>query len=452
MGMSPRLLRPRATGFSPKNISGLALWLDAADSSTLYTTDAGPVTAVSAPTDISGCIGWYDAADASTLFAADTGSTLATTTVGRWANKGTLGSSLDLLQSGSTARPSISSNALNGLPIVLFDGQNDFLRSGGSVTLSANLTYLLVFRFASDYVSGGPRIVDGGDGSPVRSGEFYQNFSNTSVALFQGTTNGSTTLPSNALRTYGVWLAQYSTTDARIGYNGVSSFASGTTSGANGAGTRITMAATGTATPSEFGNIQMAELCVFNSTLSVANRARVEAYLAAKWGISGVHTPATATSDPVGYWADKSGNGRNATQTDGTRRPLISTTTNQQNGRNGLTYDNVNDTLSLGNISAAFSSSEGSGFFVYRLSGADNVYTILSTRANSAVTQTQSAGVTLSYNGAWRTTRLNGLATRLPFATGDLAVVHTLQSSSSIYELRNNSALVTSTTGDWNAE
>lgn len=36
MGMSPRLLRPRASGgFSPKNISGLQLWLDAADSSTV---------------------------------------------------------------------------------------------------------------------------------------------------------------------------------------------------------------------------------------------------------------------------------------------------------------------------------------------------------------------------------------------------------------------------------
>jgi len=35
MAMSPRLLRPRATGFSPKTISGLGLWLDAADTSSL---------------------------------------------------------------------------------------------------------------------------------------------------------------------------------------------------------------------------------------------------------------------------------------------------------------------------------------------------------------------------------------------------------------------------------
>ncbi len=35
MSMSPRLLRPRATGFNPKSISGLKLWLDVANTSSL---------------------------------------------------------------------------------------------------------------------------------------------------------------------------------------------------------------------------------------------------------------------------------------------------------------------------------------------------------------------------------------------------------------------------------
>jgi len=35
MGMSPRLMRPRATGFNPKSISGLVQWYDAADQSTM---------------------------------------------------------------------------------------------------------------------------------------------------------------------------------------------------------------------------------------------------------------------------------------------------------------------------------------------------------------------------------------------------------------------------------
>jgi hypothetical protein len=44
MPMNPRLLRPTASGFNPKSISGLAVWHDAADSSTV-TLDSGRVSA-----------------------------------------------------------------------------------------------------------------------------------------------------------------------------------------------------------------------------------------------------------------------------------------------------------------------------------------------------------------------------------------------------------------------
>jgi len=52
MAMNPKLLRPKASGvFTPKSISGLALWLDAADSSTLFQNSDGtvPATASSDP-------------------------------------------------------------------------------------------------------------------------------------------------------------------------------------------------------------------------------------------------------------------------------------------------------------------------------------------------------------------------------------------------------------------
>lgn len=38
MSMSGRLLRPRATGFNPRSIANLALWLDASDSSSITTS------------------------------------------------------------------------------------------------------------------------------------------------------------------------------------------------------------------------------------------------------------------------------------------------------------------------------------------------------------------------------------------------------------------------------
>jgi hypothetical protein len=92
-------------------------------------------------------------------------------------------------------------------------------------------------------------------------------------------------------------------------------------------------------------NGYIAEVVVFNTALSTTDRARVEAYLAAKWGISGVHAQATATNDPVGYWRDKSGNNRHATQATGASRPLVRGVT--INGRRNIDFDGTDDNLWL---------------------------------------------------------------------------------------------------------
>jgi hypothetical protein len=82
-------------------------------------------------------------------------------------------------------------------------------------------------------------------------------------------------------------------------------------------------------------NGYIAEIVVFDSALSTSDRARVEAYLAAKWGITGVHVQATpAGSLLAGYWGDKSGRGRHATQSTAASRPTF--TTGDLNGRSTL--------------------------------------------------------------------------------------------------------------------
>ena len=50
---------------------------------------------------------------------------------------------------------------------------------------------------------------------------------------------------------------------------------------------------------------------------------------------------ATADGDPVGYWGDKSGNGRAVTQTDGTKKPALKLAT--KNNKNVIRLDGVND-------------------------------------------------------------------------------------------------------------
>jgi hypothetical protein len=52
-------------------------------------------------------------------------------------------------------------------------------------------------------------------------------------------------------------------------------------------------------------------------------------------------TAVTSTSDPVGFWRDKSGNGRHARQTTNNNRPTVQLA--DKNGRAGLDFDGSND-------------------------------------------------------------------------------------------------------------
>jgi hypothetical protein len=94
-----------------------------------------------------------------------------------------------------------------------------------------------------------------------------------------------------------------------------------------------------------FLNGWVSEVIVLGREATAVEVARVEKYLAAKWGISGVHAPATATSDPVGAWLDKSGNARHATQSTAGNRPLVGSVV--ANGRRGVNFGTTSNSQKL---------------------------------------------------------------------------------------------------------
>ena len=100
MSMSPRLLRPRATGFSPRSISGLALWLDASASGSLFQDTSAATAATANPNPI-----------------------------GYW--KDLSGNGKHATQGTANNRPIISPDLRNGRKVLRFDGLNsvdaDFL-------------------------------------------------------------------------------------------------------------------------------------------------------------------------------------------------------------------------------------------------------------------------------------------------------------------------------------
>ena len=116
MSMNPRTLRP-SSNFSPRSISGLALWLDASDGATLFQNSDGtvPATASSDP-------------------------------VGYWGDKS--GNGRHLTQPTSTARPTRVSSHVNGRTALTFDG-TDFLSVANSVALGNNTVIMVVREDAS---------------------------------------------------------------------------------------------------------------------------------------------------------------------------------------------------------------------------------------------------------------------------------------------------------------
>ncbi len=455
MPLSPRTLRPANNVFTPKSISGLALWLDASSADTLYTTDAGPVTAVSSPTEISGCALWLDGADSSAASMTLNGSLVET-----WKDKS--GNGRDFTAT-STARPTLTPSAINSRSAVTFAGSLTTMTGNTAaqdvIRNLAGYTIFTAIRTAS--VAGGERFAFGvGSTILFRTGQQDSRPFIGGRRLYADTlesvTDGSGTLTTGTafIQTAVVNHSSQSLTGIR---NGAAFATDATYMGAgtvqnNEAATSVGSQGGGTY---GFWNGDIAEIVVFNTALSTADRARVEAYLAAKWAISGVHAPATASSDPVGYWADKSGNARHATQGTAGSRPTISVPsggTEMVNGRRALLAFSSNaGGVGLGNIGSAFPNSSGTAFFAYKVNdggtGIDNSYGIAMSRLNNS--STQSSG---SNEGFWRTSRLAGTNPAPLPTSGYGAAIYTINSAASGYTLRYNSApFYTTATQDWNA-
>lgn len=391
----------RAKGFDPRSISGLAVWLDADDSASLYTTDAGPVTAVSAPTEISGCVLWLDGADASTVTASG-GS------VSEWRDK-TAGAR-HFTASGA-AQPTYTAT-LNGRNVLTFNGSTNTLAGNAAardtIRNRAGYTFFAVSKVGS--VAAGERLIcgfgslvvfrAGQNGSAPYAGgrrlegDGLENITGAAGSLASGSSYITSAIVNHTLQSIAGNL------------NG-SGFASDSTYMAAGNSADAALLASVGSQSSGYGfyNGDIAEVIIFDTALSTADRARVEAYLATKWGIANVHTPATATSAPVGYWGDKSGNGRHASQATAGNRPTRSGSL--VNNLPAVSFlQSASQRMELGDLSAAFPS-QGEVFVAYELEGNDLAYNLYGTRLNVQYYQYITEG--FGFPGVFSSTRLNNV-------------------------------------------
>ena len=243
MGMSGRLLRPLATGFTPRNISGLAAWWDASDAASI-TTVSGRVS--------------------------------------QWNDKS--GNGVHATQTTANNRPENTSQTLNGRAVMTFDGSNDIMSFTGTARTDETQFVVVRNNMVASAVSTQQILGDASSGFGVTA--VIKNDGSTNSDVFThcggfslGTTSARYQFPANnpfgpavvsairssasggILRTDGVQRATCTTSNsyalARIG----------------GVGSSLPL------------NGYIAEIVIYSRALSVADVQRVERYLGTKWGL-----------------------------------------------------------------------------------------------------------------------------------------------------------------------
>jgi hypothetical protein len=237
MAMSARLLRPRATGFSPKSIAGLHLWLDAADSSTI-TTGTG---------------------------------------VSEWRDKSATGSTWT--QATGNNQPATGTATINGKNVLVFDGTNDSLTASAPLSTSMPLTMFIVQRISTATVAGMTYAAGTGDAFNMRQAGSTSGFLEVIAAgarMFLGS-SGRTGINDIVSVTFPA------STDGSLFVNGVSQ------SPLTNATLKPTLTGThyiGRRADGFYLNGQVAEILAYAAELSASQRRAAEAYLGKKWGIT----------------------------------------------------------------------------------------------------------------------------------------------------------------------
>ena len=234
MAMSPRLLRPRATGFNPKSIAGLAWWLDASDGSTV---------------------------------------TLNGSAVSAWGDKS--GNSRNVLQATSNNQPSYS-NSQNGKQVITFDGVNDRLSASAAFSLGTSGYTFMAVAF---HTSGFQVLAEGGSLNP-----YFSSDPNGGVRGFRHWDGFSEVDTGAGAYTSGTWFVlEYVISSASriIAVNG-----SVRVSGAGTSRSASLQTIGSTTTGGFLWDGRVAEVLVYSSALASTQRSAARKYLGSKWGVA----------------------------------------------------------------------------------------------------------------------------------------------------------------------
>lgn len=257
MPLSPRTLRPAST-FTPKSVSGLALWLDAADASTLRQNSNGTVPAVNSGDP-----------------------------VGYWADKS--GHGRHMLQPSSSPRPIVGTQ--NSRTSLSFNGTSQWMRQ--ERTNYQARTYFHVWRRTGTPVSFSAPFAANGTVAASLGGSAYASSDATAVTFYNGNHWWSANLAANKPTAARYQGAALNVTDFNLFSTGVRLapdttvvnlvYADLANSTANN---KSFFAGIEPFADNRFYPCQLLEVLAYSGVLTESQSRRVERYLAAKWSIA----------------------------------------------------------------------------------------------------------------------------------------------------------------------
>lgn len=253
--MNPRLLRPLASGFDPRTISGIAGWWDAADATTVTLNNTDPASpTVSELLDKSGLV--------------------------RHAG-----------QSNSSAQPKYLLAQQNGRNVLEFNGTSHFMRGPWEVTFTAQSTFAVVAMGSGSNWGRPFSQTTTSDGTATGtmnadfsiSGHYIPILRNSTTQAF-GSYNASAVRASVNFTydAWGVWSSIHSGSLISNSLNGGTAATYATTT-YNTTFDTFTLGSLASAAINQFMAGYWGEVLVYSRALSDAEAARVRAYLKQKW-------------------------------------------------------------------------------------------------------------------------------------------------------------------------
>jgi hypothetical protein len=185
--------------------------------------------------------------------------------VGEWQDQG--GNGRHVSQATGSRRPTLKLAIQNGLPVVRFDGVDDFL-DYASLIQSQPYTIWLV---ASNGTANGYYC----DAVAAANGRLVQRVNNTTLRTYQGAIADVTVTGLSVVNSI---IVAYSGAASVVNFNGTETAVSPGTATASG----FRLGANGS--PAAFAAMDLCEAAVFTGVLSAANRAALAAYARTRWG------------------------------------------------------------------------------------------------------------------------------------------------------------------------